>query len=123
MRLILFLAALALPAQVAPAQTAAERRQLAEELRVEAETYRATLPIRDGVLTITGVDLRGTEVVYTGVVHVDFDADAIARFRQAVSEGLCTQDTREVIVRGGAFTYDLQDAGGERFVTTVASCG
>ena len=122
MRVTLFLAALAFSAQAAPAQTAEDRRQLADELRVELDAFRANLPMRDGVLTITRVDLRGTEVVYTGTVAADFDAAAIARFRQAVSEGLCTEGTREVIRRGGAFTYDLRDEGGEQFVTTVASC-
>ena len=122
MRLILFLAALAF-AQAAPAQTTADQRQLAAELRAEVEAYRTGLPVRDGVLTISRVDLRGIEIVYTGTVHADFDAAAIARFRQAVRQGLCTDNTADVIRRGGAFTYDLQDATGERFVTTVDSCG
>lgn len=122
MRLASFLAA-AFVTQAAPAQTAADRQQLAEELRSEVDVYRGNLPVRDGVLTISRVDLRGTEVVYTGTIHANFDAAAIARFRQAVREGLCTQDTRDVILRGGAFTYDLEDEGGERFVTTVDSCG
>jgi hypothetical protein len=120
-RFMLFLAALAF-AQVAPAQTAADRQQLAAELQAEVRGFRANLPMRDGVLTITAVELRGIEIVYTGNVHADFDDRAIDVFRREVARGLCTGNTGEVIRRGGAFTYDLRDEAGERFVTTVASC-
>ena len=121
-RPILVLAALAF-AQASTAQSAADQRQLAQELAAEVEAYRVNLPVRDGVLTISRVDLRGLEIVYIGNVHADFDAAQIARFRQEVRRGLCSQNTRDVIVRGGSFTYDLQDQAGERFVTTVDTCG
>jgi len=123
MPLALLLAAVASLAQAQPAQSAADRQELAEELRAEIDAFRTSLPIRDGVLTISRVDLRGIEIVYTGTVAADFDAAAIARFRQALREGLCTKGTREVIRRGGAFTYDLRDQTGEHFVTTVDNCG
>ena len=122
MRRTLFLAILAFAAQAASAQTPAERQRLADELRAEVEAFRTGLPVRDGVLTITKVDLRGTEVIYSGIVDADFDETAIAVFRREVARGLCTGDTGEVIRRGGAFTYDLRDQAGEEFVTTVASC-
>lgn len=122
MRRTLFLAALAFAAQAATAQTNADRQRLADELRAEVQAYRAGLPVRDGVLTITKVDLRGTEVIYTGVLDVDFDDTAIAVFRREVARGLCTGETGEAIRRGGAFTYDLRDQAGDQFVTTVDSC-
>ena len=74
------------------------------------------------MLTITKVDLRGTEVIYEGVVDADFDEAAIAVFRREVARGLCTGNTGEAIRRGGAFTYDLRDQAGEQFVSTVSSC-
>lgn len=120
-RCMLFLATLAF-AQAAPAQTAADQQQLAAELQAEVRDFRANLPMRDGVLTITAVDLRGTEIVYAGELHANFDDRAIELFRREVTRGLCAGDTEEVIRRGGAFTYDLRDAAGARFVTTVASC-
>jgi hypothetical protein len=120
-RFTLFLAAMACSAQAATAQTG-DRRQLANELRAEVEAFRTSLPMREGVLSITAVALRGVEIVYTGTVHADFDANQIATFRRAVVDGLCSQDTREVIRRGASFTYDLRDEGGERFVTTISRC-
>ncbi len=118
----LFLVALACVAQAAPAQTGADRQRLAAELRADVEAYRVNLPTREGPLTITRVDLRGVEIVYTGLVDSDVDQAAIAVFRREVARGLCTGQTREVIRRGGSFTYDLRDLAGERFVTTVATC-
>jgi hypothetical protein len=118
---MLFLATLAF-AQAAPAQTAADQQQLAAELQAEVRDFRANLRMRDGVLTITAVDLRGTEIVYAGELHANFDDRAFELFRREVTRGLCAGDTGEVIRRGGAFTYDPRDAAGARFVTKVASC-
>lgn len=119
----LFLVAVACVAQAAPAQTGGDRQRLAAELRADVEAYRVNLPTTEGPLTITRVDLRGVEVVYTGFVNADLDQAAIAVFRREVGQGLCTATTRDVIRRGGSFTYDLRDLAGERFVTTVATCG
>lgn len=100
----------------------AEQRQLAAELEADVRDYRASLPSTEGPLTITAVRLRGIEIIYDGVVAADFGPANIAAFRRAVREGLCTGDTLALIRRGGSFTYDLRDQGGERFVTTISSC-
>ena len=89
---------------------------------VEVRPFRETLPAREGVLTITDVDLDGTEIIYTGRVNADFNSTSIAEFRRVVSRDLCTGETGEVIRRGGAYTYDLRDSDGDDFETTVDSC-
>ncbi len=108
--------------QPGPGMTA-DQRQLAQELEADVRTYRTSLPATEGPLTITEVRLRGTEIIYVGTVAADFGAEQIATFRRAVREGLCTGDTLTVIRRGGSFTYELRDQGGERFDTTISSCG
>ena len=95
---------------------------LEDELRTEVRQFRTTLPAREGVLTITDVDLDGTEIIYTGTVDADFNSSSIAEFRRVVSRDLCTGTTGEVIRRGGAYTYDLRDRDGDDFETTVDSC-
>ncbi|HET9429442.1 MAG TPA: hypothetical protein VFO69_13890 [Allosphingosinicella sp.] len=116
----MFLATLALASQAT--EWTDDQRQLAQQLTQETRDYRAGLPLRDGVLTITEVQLRGLEIVYTGIVDGDWGAENIGLFRDAVTNGLCAGDTSQVIRRGGSFTYDLRDVSGERFVTTVAHC-
>ena len=74
------------------------------------------------MLTITDVDLDGTEIIYTGRIDADFNSSSIAEFRRVVSRDLCRGDTGEVIRRGGAYTYDLRDNDGDDFETTVSSC-
>ena len=96
--------------------------ELEDELRAEVRQFRETLPAREGVLTITDVDLDGTEIIYTGRVDADFNSSSIAEFRRVVSRDLCTGETGEVIRRGGAYTYDLRDSDGDDFETTVDSC-
>ena len=96
--------------------------ELEDELRAEVRQFRETLPAREGVLTITDVDLDGTEIIYTGRVDADFDSSSIAEFRRVVSRDLCTGETGAVIRRGGAYTYDLRDRDGDDFETTVSSC-
>ena len=95
---------------------------LADELRQEVRDFRETLPAREGVLTITDVDLDGTEIIYTGRVDADFNGSAIAEFRRVVSRDLCTGETGAVIRRGGSYTYDLRDEDGDDFRTTVDTC-
>ena len=95
---------------------------LADELRQEVRTFRDSLPAREGLLTITDVDLDGTEIIYTGNVDADFSGARIAEFRRAVSRDLCTGQTGEVIRRGGSYTYNLRDEDGDDFETTVDSC-
>lgn len=95
---------------------------LEDELRAEVREFRETLPAREGVLTITDVDLEGTEIIYTGRVDADFNSSSIAEFRRVVSRDLCTGTTGQVIRRGGAYTYDLRDSDGDDFQTTVSSC-
>lgn len=95
---------------------------LEDQLRAEVREFRTTLPAREGVLTITDVDLDGTEIIYTGRVDADFNSSSIAEFRRVVSRDLCTGETGEVIRRGGAYTYDLRDNDGDDFETTVSSC-
>lgn len=95
---------------------------LEDELRAEVRQFRETLPTREGPLTITDVDLDGTEIIYTGRVDADFDSSSIAEFRRVVSRDLCTGTTGAVIRRGGAYTYDLRDRDGDDFETTVSSC-
>lgn len=96
--------------------------ELEDELRAEVRQFRDTLPAREGVLTITDVDLDGTEIIYTGRIDADFDRSSIAEFRRVVSRDLCTGQTGDVIRRGGAYTYDLRDRDGDEFETTVSSC-
>lgn len=96
--------------------------ELEDELRAEVREFRNTLPAREGVLTITDVDLDGAEIIYTGRVDADFNSSSIAEFRRVVSRDLCTGQTGEVIRRGGAYTYDLRDSDGDDFETTVSSC-
>ena len=101
----------------------ADQRLLAQELDADLRAYRATLPAREGPLTINAVYLNGTEIVYTGIIDSDTDEAGIERFRQIVVQELCAgAQTGATIRRGGAFTYDLRDAGGERFITTVSRC-
>jgi len=95
---------------------------LEDELRAEVREFRNSLPAREGVLTITDVDLNGTEIIYTGRIDADFNSSSIAEFRRVVSRDLCTGQTGEVIRRGGAYTYDLSDNDGDDFQTTVSSC-
>ncbi len=95
---------------------------LEDELRAEVREFRNSLPAREGVLTITDVDLDGTEIIYTGRVDADFTSSRIAEFRRVVSRDLCTGETGEVIRRGGAYTYNLRDNDGDDFETTVSSC-
>jgi hypothetical protein len=96
--------------------------ELEDQLRAEVREFRTTLPTREGVLTITDVDLNGTEIIYTGRVDADFNSSSIAEFRRVVSRDLCTGETGAVIRRGGAYTYDLRDSDGDDFETTVSSC-
>ncbi|MDB5667883.1 MAG: hypothetical protein JWL74_833 [Alphaproteobacteria bacterium] len=109
-----------------PAREDAGRRAadpaLEDELRAEVRQFRETLPAREGVLTITDVDLDSTEIIYTGRVDADFNSSSIAEFRRVVGRDLCTGQTGEVIRRGGAYTYDLRDSDGDNFETTVSSC-
>lgn len=95
---------------------------LEDELRAEVREFRTSLPAREGVLTITDVDLDGAEIIYTGRVDADFNSSSIAEFRRVVSRDLCTGETGEVIRRGGAYTYNLRDNDGDDFETTVSSC-
>ena len=95
---------------------------LEDELRAEVREFRNSLPAREGVLTITDVDLDGAEIIYTGRVDADFNSSSIAEFRRVVSRDLCTGETGEVIRRGGAYTYNLRDNDGDDFETTVSSC-
>lgn len=95
---------------------------LEDELRAEVREFRNSLPAREGVLTITDVDLDGAEIIYTGRVDADFNGSSIAEFRRVVSRDLCTGETGEVIRRGGAYTYNLRDNDGDDFETTVSSC-
>lgn len=96
--------------------------ELEDQLRAEVREFRTTLPTREGVLTITDVDLDGAEIIYTGRVDADFNSSSIAEFRRVVSRDLCTGETGAVIRRGGAYTYDLRDSDGDDFETTVSSC-
>ena len=100
----------------------ADQRLLAEELEADVRSYRTSLPTTDGLLTIAEVRLRRLEIVYTGIVASDLNAESIAIFRRAVRDGLCTGDTGDVIRRGGAFTYELRDREGEYFETTISTC-
>ena len=96
--------------------------ELAEELRQEVRTSRETLPTTEGALTITDVDLDGTEIIYTGRVAGDINRSSLVDFRRTVSRSLCTGTTAEVIRRGGAFTYSLRDQDDEDYEVTIDSC-
>ena len=95
---------------------------LEDELRTQVREYRETLPARDGPLTITDVDLDGTEIIYTGRIDANFDRAAVAEFRRTMSREMCTGEPAEVIRRGGSFTYNLSDEDGDEVDTTVSSC-
>ena len=120
MLMILIVAALS-SLQPAAGMTA-DQRQLAVELEADVRNYQTILPSTEGLLTISAVRLRRLEIVYTGIVASDFNAESIGIFRRAVRDGLCAGDTSDVIRRGGAFTYELRDSGGEYFETTIDSC-
>lgn len=96
---------------------------LEDELRQEVRAFRDSLPAREGVLTITDVDLDGTEIIYTGRLDANFSSANIAQFRRTISRDLCAErDTGDVIRRGGAYTYNLRDEDGDEFEATVSSC-
>jgi hypothetical protein len=95
---------------------------LEDELRADVRQYRETLPAREGPLTITDVDLDGTEIIYTGRLDANFDRAAIAEFRRTMSRDLCTGEPGQMIRRGGSFTYNLRDEDGDEVDTTVSSC-
>lgn len=121
MNLAIILAAVAAQAGA----TVDDRRQLAAELQADVRQYRAGLPIREGLLTISAVNVVGTDVIYTGSVDAQANDATIETFRQALARNLCaveSANTRSAILRGASFTYDLRDSGGQRFVSTVNHC-
>ena len=100
-----------------PAQT------LERELTEAMALVRPQLPIVAHGVTIDDVQVRGTEIIYHMKLPVDADEQGFQRFRDQLPIQACgNPQTRGLIDRGAAFTYNVEDSAGERFTASVRSC-
>lgn len=97
--------------------------QLARELADQVRTMRATLPQRDGIVTINDVESEGTEITYRMRISQDLNDSSFQRFRDELPRRLCNSDDTEALLRrGGVYTYIVTDTEGEQFNTSVRRC-
>ena len=111
-----------------PALHAQPQPTLAEELATAATQVRATLPQRiDEITTATGVEARGTELVYQMSLSVEVPQAQQATVRRALQDlnqtRLCNNASISALMqRGGSMRHIYTDRAGYRFETRVVAC-
>ena len=54
---------------------------------------------------------------------IDLDEASFAQFKEQLPISACASpQARTLLERGGTYTYDLKDAGGEEFTASISSC-
>lgn len=96
---------------------------LAQQLSMAVQALKSQLPMRQGPVTVTNIEARGGELVYTMEVPTDLDQNSFQQFQTQLPVQACANaQARDLFSRGGSYTYILKDPGGEEFTTSVSSC-
>ena len=115
---------LACAAASSSAQQPRPDRRLAQELAALVASYRARLPIQQpNGITVTDIQVRDTEVIYSLRLATNMDAAAENRFRAALPGQACAHPVaRSMFERGGTYTYRVTDASGDSFTVSIDRC-
>ena len=111
-----------------PALHAQPQPALAEELATAVTELRATLPQRiDEITTTTGVEVRGTELIYQMSLSVEVPQAQRATVRRGLQDlnqsRLCAiPSVNALMQRGGSMRHIYTDRAGYRFETRVVAC-
>lgn len=120
-------AAPAAAADTAGAAQAGPDPELPRELALTAQILRKQLPLRQqtpqGMVSVSGIEARGTEMIHTVDVPSDLDEGTFAQFKAQLPAHLCgDSQLRQMLLRGGSQTYVMRDRDGEQFTATVDRC-
>jgi hypothetical protein len=100
---------------------------LPRELELTAQMLSKQLPLRhrteQGMVTVSGVEARGTEMIHIVDVPTDLNAGTFEQFKAQLPARLCEDgQLRQLLLRGGTQTYVMRDKDGEEFRATVDRC-
>lgn len=101
--------------------------ELPRELELTARMLSKQLPLRhrtpQGMVTVSGIEARGTEMIHTVEVPSDLNPDTFEQFKAQLPARICEDNQlRQLLLRGGRQTYLMRDRDGEEFRATVERC-
>lgn len=98
--------------------------QLSANLQAEARSLQSQLPVRvDEVTEIVGVEVEGTQVIYTVQASAPFPEGFQASEESQLAGRFCgNPQSAQIIRQGGSARYDYTDSTGSRFSVPVTSC-
>lgn len=104
-----------------------DRAALARERAQTARMLSAQLPLRQksaqGIVTISGIEANGTEMIHRIEVPANLDATNFEQFRAQLPARMCEDSSvRQTLLRGGSNTYVFRDKDGEEFTATIDRC-
>lgn len=119
-------------AKAAPADAPAppsidDRAELTRELALTAQMLNRQMPLRQqgpqGMVTVTGIEANGTELLHRVQVPADLDPGSFEQFRAQLPARLCENSAvRQAIARGGIYTYVMRDRDNEEYRASVDRC-
>ena len=115
------------PSDAAESSPAGPDPELPRELALTADMLRKQLPLRhqtpQGMVSVSGIEARGTEMIHTVDVPSDLDEGTFEQFKAQLPARLCEDSqVRQLVLRGGSQTYVMRDKDGEQFTATVDRC-
>lgn len=97
--------------------------QLEQEIGMAVQMLKGQLPLKQGPVTVSNIEARGTELIYTMEVPNDLNEQTFQQFKDQLPVQACANpQARMMFERGGTYTYRLKDPDGEEFTTSVSSC-
>ena len=115
-------AAMLLAAQSPP--TARADPAVADDVAGAAETIQERLPLSmSNGATVIAVTAMGVELIMELTVPVDLSTAQLPGVEAAARRAACADErARQIVARGGIYTYRMRDSGGEVFAVSVTRC-